>query len=763
MGEIQHWCQNPNILPFIRPNQQFVTHNLPSGTFHFCNGFICRIFDMENRNKLFSVMKTILFLTIQFLILCVQAQVHLSGIVETKPGIPVSGANVFIQGSYDGCTTDSLGRFGFKTGMSGNQTLIVSFVGYQTQALNLNLTADISGLRIFLKEVTSELNEVVINAGTFEASDNKKSVILKPMDIALTAGANGDVFGAFGTLPGSHRVGEEGRLFVRGGESYETKTFMDGMLVSTPYFSKMPDLPTRGRLSPLLFNGAVFSTGGYSAEFGQALSSVVALNTTALEPEDKSGIALLTVGLQGSHAKRWENTSLALTGELLHTALSNKIFSPDIHWINDPVIAGSTLMFRQKTSETGMIKTYGSFSYDASRMLHNNFQASSVQDIALKNSNSYLNTTWNEALNEKWIIHSGVAFTYDIDNISLDGDIIKTTRKSGQAKISFTNETFRNTIIKMGADYQFYDFNEEIRMNGRFQLPFANHQFAAFIEPETKITPSIALRAGIRAEYNSLINETNLNPRLSAAVKTGKYSQLSGAYGTFTQNPEDKYLKFSSELGTEKSEHTILTWQYKKESRTLRLEAYYKEYSHLVKFREEYSFVPGNYTNSGSGYSRGFDVFWRDQKEFGKSDYWISYSWNDTKRNYRDFPMKATPYYASAHNLSAVYKSFFPKLNSFISATYSFASGRPYFNPNNNVFMADRTKPFNDISFGFTHIFYLFNTQSMVHLVVNNVFGFDNIYGYTYSSTPDNRGFYASQPITSPQKRMAVLLISFQL
>jgi hypothetical protein len=708
-------------------------------------------------------MKAILFIIFHSLIFFTQAQVHISGIVETKPGNPVAGANVFIQGSYDGGTTDSLGKFDFKTSLTGQQTLVVSFVGYEIQAMNLNLSGNITGMRITLKEVVSELDEVVINAGTFEASDKKKLVILKPMDIALTAGANGDIFGAFGTLPGSHRVGEEGRLFVRGGESYETKTFMDGMLINTPYFSKLPDLPTRGRFSPLLFNGAVFSTGGYSAEFGQALSSIVALNTTALEPEDKSGITLLTVGVQGSHARRWKNTSLALTGELLHTALSNKFFKPDIHWINDPVISGSTLMFRQKTSETGMIKTFGSFSYDASRMLHNNFQESVIQDIALKNSNSYLNTTWNEELNENWIIQSGVAYNYDVNNISLDQDIIKTTRESGQGKISFTNQTKQNVSTKMGVDYHFFDFNEEISMNGQFQLPFANHQFAAFVEPEARISPSLAVRAGIRAEFNSLTNETSLNPRLSAAVKTGKFSQLSAAYGTFMQNPEDKYLKFNSDIGPEKSEHAILTWQYKKDSRTLRLEAYNKNYTDLVKFREEYSFDSGNYTNSGSGYSRGFDVFWRDQKEFGKSDYWISYSWNDTKRDYRDFPVRATPYYASEHNLSAVYKRFFPKLNSFISGTYSFASGRPYYNPNNPVFMADRTKPFNDISFGFTHIFYLFNTQSVVHLVVNNVFGFDNIYGYSYSKTPDSRGVYASQPVTSPQKRMAVILISFQL
>jgi hypothetical protein len=510
-------------------------------------------------------MKTIFFIFFQSLIFFAQAQVKISGIVETRPGIPLPGANVILQGTYDGCTTDTLGRFSFSTAYSGKQTLTFSYMGFETQSVSLDLgSGNISGIRIILKESVSDLNAVVINSGTFDASDQKKSVMLRPIDIALTAGANGDIFGAFGTLPGSHRVGEEGRLFVRGGESYETKTFMDGMLIQTPFFSKLPDLPTRGRFSPLLFNGAVFSTGGYSAEFGQALSSVVALNTTALEPENKSSISIMTVGAQGSHARRWDNTSLALTGELIHTALSNKIFRPDIQWINDPVIAGSTLMFRHQTPNNGMIKSFGSFSYDACRMLYPNFQESAFQDIALRNGNSYLNTTYIKELNNNWLFQSGIAANFDVDQIQLDEHTIKTTKKSAQAKIGFINQTLKNVETKMGADFQYFDFQEDINMDGHFQLPFSNQLLSVFVEPEARITPSLALRAGIRGEFNSLTNEISFNPRLSAAVKTGKFSQLSAAYGTFVQNPEDRYLKFTSDLLPEKSEHSIITWQYKK-------------------------------------------------------------------------------------------------------------------------------------------------------------------------------------------------------
>jgi len=709
-------------------------------------------------------MKTILLIIGQLLVIFAHSQVKISGAIKLKDGEPVSGANLFLQGTYDGCTSDSLGQFQFKTEETGTHLLVASFVGYQTNGISLDIKdSDITGLSIVLKEEASELDEVVINAGSFEASDKKKSVLLKPMDIALTAGANGDIYGAFGTLPGSHLVGEEGRLFVRGGESYETKTFMDGMLVNSPYYSKTPDLPTRGRFSPLLFNGMVFSTGGYSAEYGQALSSIVDLNTTALEPKDQSNISIMTVGIQGSHAGRWENTSLALTGELLHTGLSNKIFKQNIDWEKDPVIAGSTLLFRHKTSETGMIKTLGSFNLNSSSMIFNNQTESAFQKITLFNFNSYVNSTYNEMLNKKWMICSGIAFNSDKEKINIDEQQILTTRKNGQLKVNFTNFTSEKITTKIGTDYIFYDYSQNILMNGDFLLSFSNEQFSGFAESELKVSSQLAFKAGIRAEHSSVLQQSSIMPRLSAAVKTGKNSQVSLAYGQFRQNPEDDYLKFSSALTPEKSTHSILTYQYKKDTRSFRIEAYNKKYSDLVKFEDEYSFQPENFTNSGTGYSRGIDVFWRDQKPFGKSDYWISYSWNNSKRNYRDFPVEATPHYVSAHNLSVVYKKFFMPINCFVSTTYSFASGRPYDNPNNPVFMADKTKPYNDISLGLTHVLYLFSKQTVLHVIVNNVLGFNNIYGYNYNSKPNELGVYGRNPVTPASKRMVVALISFQL
>src|SRR5690606_19575692 len=120
---------------------------------------------------------------------------------------------------------------------------------------------------------------------------------LKPLDIVTTAGSAGNIVAALQTLPGTQTVGEDGRLFVRGGEANETQTYVDGIRVAQPYGATTNNLPTRGRFSPFLFKGITFSTGGYSAEFGEALSSVLLLNTIEEPEQEQTDIALMTVGV----------------------------------------------------------------------------------------------------------------------------------------------------------------------------------------------------------------------------------------------------------------------------------------------------------------------------------------------------------------------------------------------------------------------------------------------------------------------------------
>jgi outer membrane cobalamin receptor len=254
-----------------------------------------------------------------------------------------------------------------------------------------------------------------------------------------------------------------------------------------------------------------------------------------------------------------------------------------------------------------------------------------------------------------------------------------------------------------------------------------------------------------------------LVPRFSAAYKTGKHSQVSLACGQFYQNPEDDYLKFAPNLKSEKAKHAVMTWQYLTDLKTFRVEGYLKKYNDLVKYTAPLTTNPLDYSNLGIGHAEGIDLFWRDKGTINLTDYWISYSWINARRDYKDYTELAIPTFVSEHNLSIVAKRFFQPLRTYASVTYSLASSRPYHDPNYSGFMNSRTKSYNDISLSLTYLMEILGKQSVFHLMVNNVAGFENVFGYNFSNTPNASGKYESTPIKSPFVRQVIFLISVML
>lgn len=195
------------------------------------------------------------------------SQTKISGKITDKEKQPLPGANVYLKDTYDGISSEKDGTFSFNTDETGEGVLVVSFVGYKTHSQSLTLDGKPKSIEIILEEESTELGTVVISAGSFEASDENKAVILRPLDI-LTTGADADIYSTLETLPGTQQIGETEGLFVRGGSASEAKTIIDEMVVQNPFYSSVPDIPSRGRFSPMLFKGTIFSTGGYSAQYG---------------------------------------------------------------------------------------------------------------------------------------------------------------------------------------------------------------------------------------------------------------------------------------------------------------------------------------------------------------------------------------------------------------------------------------------------------------------------------------------------------------
>lgn len=695
-----------------------------------------------------------------------KSQTTLVGTVKDQNGESLAGVNVYIKNSFDGISTGADGNFKFTTNQKGQQFLVASFIGYNPIEQLVELKPGEIKIDLLMKESKNQIGEVTISAGSFEAGEERKAVVLNSLDIVSTASATADIYAAMRTLPGASQVAEDGRLFVRGGDATECATFIDGLRVQKPYFSNTPDIPVRGRFSPFLFSGMTFSTGGYSAEYGQAMSSALILRTQGLPEDDEIGISIMSLGLGSSVTKRWENSSLALGLEYMNLGPYLNSIKPNTQFTTMPESAGTTLVARQRTGKTGMIKLFSTFNVDRSSVLYPTpGNENAKNEIGLTNQNLYSNLSYSSQLTDTWQLNSGISFTNNMDKYSMQIKNIDESEKAIQTKVVFIyhkNNHFKiNSGVELGHEKYKNKFQsgDTASFTSRLEQAFTS----MFAEVELKPTDRIAIQAGIRAEYSNLLHKSNISPRFSMAYALNDKSQLSLAAGRFYQNPSRDMLLFAQNTGFEHADHYILNYQYIGNSRIFRIEPYYKIYRKLLKTKEMYSINEADYSNSGSGYARGIDIFWRDQKSFKYADYWVSYSYIDSKREYRDYPEQACPPFVTKHNFSLVAKYFVAKLSTQFGLSASFNSGHTYYNPNNTNFLSDKTKAYSDLSVNASYLTNIFGQFTIVHASVTNLAGTNPVFTYRYAETPGSDGIYPRYAVKPMTKRFFFLGIFITL
>jgi len=684
------------------------------------------------------------------------AQTVITGKVIQEKGEPLPGANVYLQGTYDGISSNAKGEFRFKTSKIGSFVLLANFIGYEPFSQNVELQGDTIRLVIQMKEKFNQLNAVTINVGTFEAGDKKQAVTISPLDMMTTAGAAGDVYGALQTLPGTTINGESGRLFVKGGDSEESQTYIDGSLVAVPYNSSAPNMATRGRFNPFMFKGTLFSTGGYSAEYGQALSSVLLLNTNDMPEEDQLDISVMSIGLDASGTKKWKTG--AVTGTVTYNNLGPymSLAKQNYDWEKAPESLSGEVSFRQKTSKTGLFKFYSKLDNGKSKLSQYDliFGGKPV-DYELINQNQYLNASWNDQLSEKWGMNAAASYTNNTDEVNYDLAKVNKHIEGAYLKNTTSVQFTDKIMLKFGGEVFSKSYAQKVQLiNESHENSFVNRNFSGYTEAQIYASSKFVTRIGGRIEYSDYLNSFNASPRLSAAYKITGKSQFSAAYGWFYQNPVDDYLLYTNQLKPERADHYTFSFQSFANSRTIRVELYYKDYKDLVKLNDSAFYLPSSYDNSGSGYAKGLDFFWRDKKTIKNGDYWISYSYLDTKRDYRNFPEEATPTFASRHNFSMVYKHWLGGLRSLVSFNFRYSSPRVYNDPNSPVFNNEQMLPYRSLDLSWS---FLYRQHIIFYGAVTNVAGFKNEYGRTYASLPDDSGYYQSAAIQPSSDRFFVL------
>lgn len=673
------------------------------------------------------------------------AQDTLRGTITDRQGEPLIGANVYLKGTYDGTITNEQGQFSFPTDQEGALTIVISYLGYITQERSGSVE-ELSPLRIQLRASSTALDAVEVTASTFKAGDNTRSAVLKPLDIVTTAGSMGDVVAAMQTLPGTQSNADDGRLFIRGGDARETAIYVDGLRVFTPYTRTIGGTPARGRFSPFLFKGVSFSTGGYSAAFGQALSGVLDMQTIDEPQVTATDISLMTVGLGLGHTQKWDRQSLSLSTSYTNLTPYNWIVPNRLDW--DRAFRGFSgeAVYRYKTKK-GLLKTYLAADRSRFAIRQKNLNTAREESIAIKNENIYANTSFSTLLTDRTSLYAGLSVGSNKDHLGIDEQASIGSGLNGlHSRLALKTVLRDHFILNYGVDWLFQEDQIQKSTSANeavFEDQLGRQIGAGFVEADYFLSKNLALKVGLRSSYHELSDQLNILPRFTLAQKLNAHSQISLGYGQYSQEVNPDFLFFETTLREEKADHYQLNYNLKTDKSNLRLAAFYKDYQELLKYKGDRNQAT-ELNNSGSGYAYGLDVFWRANQLIPYVDFWISYSWLQHERDYLNYPTAAMPTFSTNHNLSVVTKTWIESLNSQLGLSYNLASGRPYENPNTRGFQNERSPFYHNVSLSWS---YLISPQKILFASVSNAPNFRNEFGYRYAEMPNDLGFYESEVI----------------
>lgn len=699
------------------------------------------------------------------------AQVKISGKVTFRnKGIPE--VNVTLKDTYDGATTDANGNFSFETSEKGIQKLTFTHAKYYEIEKQIDIEDKDQTINTELKEQINEIDAVVVSAGSIEASDKKRATaLLTPIDIYTTAGADGQISSALNFLPGVQKVGETEGLFVRGGTGTESKIFMDGSLINNYFSNSVPGIAGRDRFNTSLFKGNVFSSGGYSALYGQALSGALMLESVDLPDQSSYDFGFSPIFLNGSFQKlnKDKNSSYGASLGYSNLNLMQQIFNFNADFIDAPNGFNGDANFRIKTKSGGFFKYYGMF--DTNRIGIRTESLEPEYDfslVKLKGKNTYHNLSFKQKFG-KYLLNAGTSYSYNQSDLKFSTE--KNDVQSNESQV-LNDGNYIN--FKAVVDRK---INKISALRGGFELNYAQETLnvgevnknyrdlisSAFMETDLGFSNHLSAKIGVRAENSSYLNKTNIAPRFALAYRLAKDWTTSFAYGLFFQNPESKYINSSANLDFQKSQHYIFQIQRATDGRSLRFEAFYKKYDELIKTQSinpnsnQNQQIQTAFNNNGNGFAKGIELFWRDKKTFENIDYWISYSFLDSKRDFLNYPFSLKPNFASEHTISAVAKRFIPKWKTGVNLSYTYAKGRPFYDivtqNNMNIIRTEgKLKDYNALNLSFNYLPNLGKKDAkaftILVLSISNVLGTKNVYGYNFSQN-GNRSSAVVPPVNT--------------
>ncbi len=222
------------------------------------------------------------------------AQVNVSGKVTDENNSPIEFATIRVVGTALGTNSDLKGNFSMTVAAQDTLMIEVSCLGYSSVKRQYIKPKGKITLNAKLYPKSQELGEVQV-VEIRRQTDQMQSLDAKTLKLAPDASGNG-VEAVLATMAGVSSKNEmSSQYMVRGGSYDENSVYINGIEIYRPQLISSGQQEGLSIINPDMVGAVNFSTGGFSAEYGDKMSSV--LDITYREPEAFEGAVSLS--LQG--------------------------------------------------------------------------------------------------------------------------------------------------------------------------------------------------------------------------------------------------------------------------------------------------------------------------------------------------------------------------------------------------------------------------------------------------------------------------------
>ncbi len=203
-------------------------------------------------------------------------------VVDAATKAPLESAAVTLDGTETGVLTSADGAFGIAGVAAGSYVVRVSRLGYAPVTLTDVIVSPGRGTQVVAELDVQALSVegIVVNAGHFRVKQAQpvSSVLMNREEVRRAPGSVGDISRVLTSLPSMAQVSDNSNdLFVRGGSPFENGFYVDEIQI--PNINHFPVAGATGGAIGLLnvdlIQDVNFSAGGFSAAYGDRLSSVV--------------------------------------------------------------------------------------------------------------------------------------------------------------------------------------------------------------------------------------------------------------------------------------------------------------------------------------------------------------------------------------------------------------------------------------------------------------------------------------------------------